>query len=502
VARQLAEPVRPPWRDRSLPRLFVRPWRLAGRTSDRTQHPAVLGGLVLAACLLGAAITVVPPSLLVAGLGGSALIAIVAIRPPVAAYVLIGGTPLIAGIDRGLVIPVLRPNEALLVLVAGGLVARGIVRPRSASLPRIRMDRTNISILILAFTASVLPLAWMLTRGQAITQDDILYALIPWKYYAVYLVTLTSIRTERQVRTCLWVGMIAGSIVAVIAILESLRLFGITGALATYYKPYGNVQALLNSRGGSTLALPIAEADLMIFNLAVAIGLLIRGPKHRGALIALAAVFLAGTLAAGEFSGVIGLVLAIAVIAIVTRRVRPVIGFAPALLAAGYALRPVIEERTRGFQSASGLPVSWAGRLANLRNYFWPVLFSHGNFILGVRPAARVPTATMATGYIWIESGYTWLLWSGGIPFLLAFFYFVGANLRRCLSVTRSRDDAVGAAALAAVVGLAIVTVLMLLDPHLTYRGSADWLFALLALASIGRGSDRAAASASSTANA
>jgi hypothetical protein len=147
----------------------------------------------------------------------------------------------------------------------------------------------------------------------------------------------------------------------------------------------------------------------------------------------------------------------------------------------------VINKRLEGFQSPSGLPVSWQGRLDNLHNYFLPELFSHAHWVLGVRPAARVATEKIATGYIWIESGYLWLLWAGGIPLLLSFFYFLWTGAREALAVLRARTDALAAAALGVIVALSVVGVLMTIDPHVTYRGSADLLFALLGIVAAAR---------------
>jgi murein biosynthesis integral membrane protein MurJ len=467
------------------------------RTWRRWRPRLAAAALLVVFCLIGAAISVVPTKALVLGLAALALISAAALRPALATYLLIGLTPLIGGIDRGLAIPVLRPNEALLVLLGAGLMARGVIRAAGgASLRRPRLDDLDISLLLLAFASSVLPLLWMLARHQDIVQDDVLYTVMMWKYYGIYLVARNSVRTPRQVRRCLWISMVSASVVAVIAILQSLQLFGVTNFLETYYANYGYTAAVTNSRGGATLALPIAVADLMTFNLAIAAGYLIRRQGRRILLLGMAVLFVMGAFSSGEFSGAIGLFLGVIALGVLTRRIRLVGGILPVFAAAGLALRPVIEKRLQGFGSASGLPVSWIGRLRNLTTYFWPKLFSDGNFILGVRPAARVATSARAAGYIWIESGYTWLLWSGGIPLLLAFLYFLWVAWRRNIALVRSRMDDVGVAALSLCVAFVVIAVLMTIDPHLTYRGSADLVFLLLGITAGAGGPKRAGSAA------
>jgi len=63
--------------------------------------------------------------------------------------------------------------------------------------------------------------------------------------------------------------------------------------------------------------------------------------------------------------------------------------------------------------------------------------------------------------------------------------YFVWVNVVISYRLFRTRDDAIGIAATASVVGLVVVAVLMIFDPHLSYRGSADMLFSVLALTSL-----------------
>lgn len=458
------------------------------RTSGRPSTGQIAAGAaaIAVAGLAGASLALVPPELAVAALAALAIALAAAVHPPLAAYAILGLTPLVAGIDRGLAIPLLRPSEALALLVGCG-VAVGLAGRALSGQPlgfQLRFGRLDAAILFLLLAGSVLPVLWMIARDRPLTQDDLLHPLHLAKYYGIFLLVRASVRTERQVSVALWVAMASAALVAIVAILQSLQLFGVDALLARWYAPFGDVGLVQNQRGTSTLASSIAVADIMVYSLAIAAAWLVRGARHRTVLTALAALFVFGTVASGQFSAFIAMGVGVGVIGLLTGRLgRIAARLVPVLVVAGIALWPVIAERLRGFSGPEGIPPSWAGRLENLNTYFWPELWKDLNWLTGVRPSARVPAPESWREYVFIESGHTWLLWTGGVLFLIAFFVFLWAALRTLAPIARRRLDAIGVAGIAAFTALTVIAVLMIVDPHLTLRGSADLAFSLIALA-------------------
>ena len=160
--------------------------------------------------------------------------------------------------------------------------------------------------------------------------------------------------------------------------------------------------------------------------------------------VAASGLFVSGCIVAGEFSGIIGLSIAILVFAVISGRLFRVLTISvAAVIVLSAVFLPVISERLAGFQERSGLPLSWQVRWNNLRDHFLPELFSGFNWLVGVRPAARVPAHEVWRHWVYIESGYIWLLWIGGIPLVVAFIFFACASGQHLWQIVRERSDAV-----------------------------------------------------------
>lgn len=452
--------------------------------SDRLRAFVVLlAGVVVAAGMGTLAVTA--PVMCLGLLAGAVLAVAVWRRPAVAAFVIVGVTPLVVGIDRGRLVPQMRVNEALTLFVVGVLCVRAAVQRRPERLT-LRLDPVSRSFVWFALATSLVPIVFMVGRGRPLEMDDLTYAAVMWKFLLLYAVVRLTIRSDREVTIALWVSLVAGVLVGVIGILQSLDLLGVRALLEPLFAPFGYTDVVQSARAGSTVGLPAATADLMVLNLVIALGMLYRKPSLAWCLAPMTLVFVVAVFSAAEFSSALGLVIALVCVAARLRRLDLLKWSVVAVPVAVVALWPTIAPRIEDFSSLHGMPTSWLVRYHNLSTYFWPEIVDGSNFLVGVRPAARVPVDEGAFGFIWIESGYLWLLWGGGLPLFAAFFWFVWTSLRATGPAARLLAASSGVAALAAYTGLVSCVVLMIFDPHITYRGSADALFGLLALSACG----------------
>jgi len=465
------------------------------RESGRGVPPIFVPYLLVggAAVVLGLASTTLDV-LLPAALVGVAVIVAVFARPPVLAYVWLGASPLIAGIDRGAVVPLLRLNEALLAVVSVGVLLRALVWPRA----RCRLTAADASVVAVGLAGSVVPLIVLYSRKGAVTVDELLYAAPIVKLVLVYVLFRVVLRKPREVRTALVVGLTSASIAAVIGFFQSLGLFGVRGFLTSGLYATGRdaIPFISSGRGSSTLGSAIGASGLYIGYLLIALAWIRRPGSPRRFLEVVIVALIVGLAGTAQFTALVGLVVGLAASAHsrsplrfgrAHRRprrsgsVRLTIGGAAVAFGCGLlALGPRVVGLLQG-----QLPQSWTERWYNLSTHFLSELGLNTNLLVGVSPVTQVRDPRGFVEWIWIESGYVQLLYTGGLVMLGAFLWMIYVHLRDAWD-GRHRVDEFGVCAAAAWTMGVTVCVLMLLDPHLTIRGTSDLLFPLLAMSATG----------------
>lgn len=440
---------------------------------------AVAAGAALVAGILAArygpsALAVIAGVLLAAG-----LLAAVAYRPIVATYLYLGTLPIIAGIDRGALIPLVRPNEALLVLLLAGAALGGYLRFCRGDPVALRPHPVDVPLAVFLVLATVWPIASLMLRGQAPVTSDLAAVLPVGKLAAIYLLVRFTVRTEAQLVRCIRLIVWPGALVAVVAVLQTIGFGPVVAALEAVWSP-GVTSAAIAERGTTTLSSPIATGDYIIFSLVLVICCATRQILDRRERLGLGIVLSAGVLASGQFSTWISAAVAGALILWrfpeLRRRAWRFLPMLPIVFAIG---APAVLSRLGGF-SERGVPPSWVGRWDNLSSFYLP-RFDWLGVLLGVSPNPVLAAPETWREVIYLEAGYLQFLWIGGIPLLLAFGWLSVAVLRST-SQLMGRPGALGATASALWIVWWFLLVLTVLDPHLTMRGIGDLLFALLAI--------------------
>ena len=152
----------------------------------------------------------------------------------------------------------------------------------------------------------------------------------------------------------------------------------------------------------------------------------------RWVLAAAAILFVSGCMVAGTISAISGSCVALLAFGLLTGSLhRLVPAGAVAGAVAALAFWPVIGNRLAGSPEARACLAAGRDARPISERFFLPELLSDNKWLFGVRPAPRVPAPEAWREMVYIESGYVWLIWIGGIPFLLAFLWFAAFALRR-----------------------------------------------------------------------
>lgn len=396
----------------------------------------------------------------------------------VAFYVLL--MPFLAGLPRGSLVPLLRPSEALQLVATAGVVMLVIPLVLRGDAWQLRLRRTEWWLIAVTIAATALPLLWLSARAEPIGVAEIL-AVFPFvKFAALYVLARAAVCSNGDARAVLVATTAAGLAVAAVAVAQSLGVGPIIDLLTRFY---ANDDAIVieAGRGSATIGSSIATGAYLTIGATIATSMGFASGRRRwfvvGGLLAI------GALASGQVGTVLALSVGLVTVGWLHGRAKKLLVWGvPVIVVALVGLWPIVNARLASIDQGSGLPSSWVVRWINVTELYWPRL-ADGGWLLGVTPDATQVPPDVWRDIVYLEGGYLWLLWVGGVPLLVATVLFLVSAYRDLGTArARSRSTTVDGLAVAAQSAVVVFAVLSVLDPHLTLRASADLFFVLLAI--------------------
>ncbi|GAA3243366.1 hypothetical protein GCM10017691_48170 [Pseudonocardia petroleophila] len=437
---------------------------------------------VLLAALLAGLVGAFGGVVAVGAVGAVVLLAVTAFRPAAAVYVYMAALPFLSGIERDQLIPFVRPNEALLVLVLAGALAGGYGRLVRGGSSGVRQSALDVPLFVFVLLSTLWPVVSLLLRGLVPTGTE-LTALLPiCKLAGLFLLVRLAVRTDRDLLRLARVVTWPAAVVALIAVLQTAGFPPVIDLLSTLWTGGGD-PAYLTERGTTTFASSIATGDYVVLALALLTSLVVRDLIGSVERTVLGLLLAAGVLAAGQFSTWASAV----VVAVVLLRENPalrrtVVRLLPLAAVALVVGLPAFVLRLSQFGDGFGVPRSWLGRWDNLVSFYLPRLLD-GNVLLGISPDSVLPAPETWREVIYLEYGYLQLLWVGGLPLLAAFGWLSVVVLRES-GEQSCRPDVTGAYASTLVAAWWMVLLLSVIDIHLVLRGTGELLFLFMAIIS------------------
>lgn len=474
---------------------LTRPYASAGREpGSATKREDKGSTAILAVAVMGT----VTAALLAAASGPAAaygfvggaftivLLVTSALYPVFATYAYLATLPIIAGINRDTLLPLVRPNEALLAVVVAGAVLGAFLRYVRGDEIRPRFyPLIDIPLAVFLLASTVWPIASLMLRGQVPAGDEWAGTLPMAKLVGIYFLVRYTITSEQRILRAIRFIVWPGAAVALIAVLQTLKFGPVLSLLELFWisgAPDASDAAGLSERGSATLGSPIATGDVIIIGLVLVICCGARGLLGRRERLVLALVLGCGVFAAGQFSTWIATAVGFTLLAWrfpdLRRQGKK---FAPLALVALLIGAPAFIGRLQGIgENGSLLPEPEQGRLDNLAHMYLPH-FNWLTTLIGVSPNEVLQAPERWRQVIYLESGVLYFVWVGGIP-LLAAFIWLSVRVLRAARPALGHPGPFGASASALDIVWRFLLVLTLIDPHLQLRGTGDLVFTLLGI--------------------
>jgi O-antigen/teichoic acid export membrane protein len=345
-----------------------------------------------------------------AGLAALGLFLATARRPLFGCAALVLLVPLTAGLARGAVIPILKPNEAILLIVLAGVIAHQV------TVKRVR-PVGGLDLAVGGYVAGSVVIPWMVLALNHYPADLDTWrtVLSPVLFLAVYYVFSRTTLGEDGLSTILNSAMLAGVIVSAVAAAELANVPGVRAfVVANYAGP-----VLSSFRPSSTLGhySAVGAFGALTYILALALAT-VRHPRFSSRWLAVAmGAGVLGVIVSETWAPLAALPVVTILIVLYGRRIPRELMVTIALGLVGLIfLWPLISARFDSQQlvTASGfaLPESMQTRIRYWNEFIIPALSDHiwlgtGTVIPGSVPA---PLATF------VDNEYLWAAFRAGIP--------------------------------------------------------------------------------------
>ncbi len=339
-------------------------------------------------------------------IGAVGLLALTAWRPAIGLAVYAFSISLTTGLGRGTLIPVLRPNEAILLVVVAGLALHYLPR-------RQRRPITSLDLAVAAYAIGVVvisSLVLIMSRSPHLFDPDTLRGVLsPLQLLLVYAVYSRVDLGGRAVQAVLNVTMLASIFVSLLAVAELADVPGARAFGASYYPPAVNLFNAFEPgyRPISTLGHYSAVGAFATVNYMLALTLSTMGAPGfpRLWLSLVMVVNLAGLVASLTWAPLIALPLVTILVLWYGRHVpRQFVLTVAALAISLVLLWPAVSSRgaAQGVLSSGGsnlvIPESFAYRIRVWQAFFVPALSD--NFLLGTGTVIPSEVPTPLTNFV------------------------------------------------------------------------------------------------------